>query len=53
MGKIACSEANRATRILWKWLNRRSQRRSMNWERFHRFPQSHPLPQAQIHQALF
>jgi hypothetical protein len=34
MGKIACSEANRATRILWKWLNRRSQRRSMNWERF-------------------
>jgi RNA-directed DNA polymerase len=25
---------HRATRILWKWFNRRSQRRSMHWEQF-------------------
>ena len=43
----------RATRILWKWLNRRSQRRSMNWEQFRRFLQLHPLPRAKISHALF
>ena len=44
---------HRATRILWKWLNRRSQRRSMNWDQFHRFLQRHPLPRAKIYHALF
>jgi RNA-directed DNA polymerase len=42
-----------ATRIFWKWLNRRSQRRSMNWDQFHRFLQTHPLPYAKIYHALF
>ena len=42
-----------ATRILWKWLNRRSQRRSMNWDQFHRFLKTHPLPRAKIYHALF
>jgi RNA-directed DNA polymerase len=44
---------HRAPRILWKWLNRRSQRRSMNWDQFHRFLQRHPLPRAKIYHALF
>ena len=44
---------HRATRILWKWLNRRSQRRSMNWDQFHRFLKTHPLPRAKIYHALF
>src|SRR5215475_12688483 len=39
--------------ILWKWLDRRSQRRSMHWEPFRRFLQMHPLPRAQINHALF
>lgn len=42
-----------ATRIFWKWINRRSQRRSMNWEQFRRFLQMHPLPRAKIYHALF
>ena len=42
-----------ATRILWKWLNRRSQRPSMNWDQFHRFLKAHPLPRAKIYHALF
>ena len=41
------------TRILWKWLNRRSQRRSMNWDQFHRFLKTHPLPRAKMYHALF
>jgi hypothetical protein len=33
-----------ATRIMYKWLNRRSQRRSFNWEKFQRFMDQHPPP---------
>jgi RNA-directed DNA polymerase len=43
----------RATRILWKWLNRRRQRRSMTWDQLHRFLHTHPLPRAKIYHALF
>ena len=31
-------------RLLFKWLNRRSQRRSFSWERFCRYVRRHPLP---------
>lgn len=43
----------KATRILFKWLNRRSQRRSFNWERFNLFIRAHPLPRATICHALY
>ena len=43
---------HRATRILWKWINRRSQRRSMTWDQLHRFLQTHPLPRATMYHAL-
>jgi group II intron reverse transcriptase/maturase len=42
-----------ATRILFKWLNRRSQRKSFNWEQFERFIQANPLPKARICHPLF
>jgi hypothetical protein len=32
-------------RLLFKWLNRRSQRRSFSWERFCQYLKRHPLPQ--------
>jgi RNA-directed DNA polymerase len=31
-------------RLMFKWLNRRSQRRSFSWERFRRYEARHPLP---------
>ncbi len=43
----------KATRILFKWLNRRSQRRSFNWEQFALFIKAHPLPSAKVCHALF
>ena len=43
----------RATRILFKWLNRRSQRKSFNWEQFNLFIQANPLPRAKIYHPLF
>ena len=42
-----------ATRTMYKWLNRRSQRRSYNWEQFRRFIAAHPLPRPVICHPLF
>ncbi len=42
-----------AKRILFRHLNRRSQRKSFNWERCERFVASHPLPAVRICHALY
>lgn len=44
---------HRATRILFKWLNRRSQRKSFTWERFKLYLKAHPLPEIKIYHVLF
>lgn len=42
-----------AVRILFKWLNRRSQRKSFTWEKFKLFIERNPLPKVKIyHQIL-
>ena len=43
----------KATRILFKWLNRRSQRRSFNWRQFALYIEAHPLPKVTVCHALF
>lgn len=40
-------------RTLFKWLNRRSQRKSFNWEKFQLFVDRNPLPPLKIHHKLF
>ncbi len=42
-----------AKHILFKWLNRRSRRRSFNWETYLRFMERHPLPKARVCHSLF
>lgn len=42
-----------AERLAYKWLNRRSQRRSWNWEQFRRYLERYPLPQPKICYALY
>ena len=42
-----------ATRIAYKWLNRRSQRRSFTWETFRLYIDRHPLPRRAVYHALF
>ena len=37
-----------AKKLLFKWLNRRSQRKSMTWEPFNRMDQRYPLPRPRI-----
>jgi RNA-directed DNA polymerase len=40
-------------RILFKWFNRRSQRKSFDWEKFNLFMKSYPPPKVRIYFALF
>lgn len=43
----------KAKRIVFKWLNKRSQRKSFNWEEFTLFEKLNPLPTARIVHKLF
>lgn len=43
----------RAVRIFFKWMNRRSQRRSLTWEQFTTFQQLYPLPPVKVYVPLF
>jgi len=43
----------RATRLLFRRLNRRSQRKSFTWEKFRRFIALHPLPRVSVCHALY
>ena len=44
---------DRATKILYKWLNRRSQKKSCNWESFNKFMERLPLPKAKVVHPFF
>ena len=39
--------------LAFQWLNRRSQKRSWNWEQFRRYLERYPLPQPKITYALY
>jgi group II intron reverse transcriptase/maturase len=40
-------------KALYKWLNRRSQRRSLNWEQLDKFLRAFPLPKPVIHVNIY
>ena len=42
-----------ATKILFKWLNRRGGKRRLTWEKFQRFMLAFPLPRIRILHTLF
>lgn len=44
---------HKAKEILFKWLNRRSQRKSFNWKQFEIFIKANPLPIVKIKHKLF
>jgi hypothetical protein len=43
----------RATMIMFKWLNRRSQRKSFTWEKYQLFMRADPCPRGKIVHPLF
>lgn len=42
-----------AVRVMFKWLNRRSQRKSFDWKRYQLFIANNALPRLQIHHKFF
>lgn len=40
-------------RLTFKWLNRRSQKKSWSWEQFHRMELQFPLPQPKLYYAFY
>lgn len=44
---------DQAIKIFYKWINRRSQRNSFNWERFNQFMERHPAPKPRVVHKLF
>ncbi|HAZ31889.1 MAG TPA: group II intron reverse transcriptase/maturase [Dehalococcoidia bacterium] len=44
---------NRTVRLAYKWINRRSQKRSYNWRQFRRFMEYNPLPEPKIHHLTY
>ena len=42
-----------AKMIFFKWINRRSQRKSLNWAEFDLFLKKHPLPKVKVFHPLF
>lgn len=40
-------------RLLYKWLNRRSQKKSLDWWRFNLFLKKYPLLSAKIYVSIF
>ena len=44
---------NEAKMLLFKWLNRRSQRKGMTWEKFNLMNGRFPLPQPRIRVNMF
>ena len=51
--KAVINFRDKARWILFKHLNRRSQRKSCNWEKFERYEKLFPLPKARICHVLF
>lgn len=41
------------SRLLYRWVNRRSQKRSMSWEQFSKYLLLNPLPRPKIHYNLY
>ena len=44
---------DQTVKLAHKWINRRSQRKSYNWDQFFRFIQFNPLPKPKIYQSLY
>lgn len=44
---------NQTKHMILKWLNRRSQKKSFNWESFTVYLERHPLPKAKIHHDFY
>jgi RNA-directed DNA polymerase len=47
------SFVDKSIKIFFKWMNRRSQKKSLNWNEFNRFLKNFPLPKVVVKHRLF
>jgi len=54
-GNMRCLKQfqHEASKLIYKWINRRSQKRSMTWEEYFRYLDWNPLPQPRIQHDLY
>ena len=52
-GKSLHQFLHRARRIFFKWMNRRSQKRSFNWVQFSHLERQFPMPAVKIHHSVY
>ncbi len=52
-GRSVVSFCEKARRIFYRWMNRRSQKRSLNWEQFSIFVKQYPMPRVRIYHQLY
>jgi hypothetical protein len=52
-GEALTVAADLAKRLVFKWLNRRSQKASFTWERFQSYLEHYPLPEPRIRHRLY
>ncbi|WP_233641029.1 hypothetical protein [Wolbachia endosymbiont of Drosophila innubila] len=41
------------TKLAFKWINRRSQKKSMDWEQFIHYLKVNPLPKPKVYVSLY
>ena len=51
--KLVSNFIDECRNLLYKWLNRRSQRKSFNWDKFELFLRKYPLPKASVYTRIF
>lgn len=52
-GRSVTNFLDKSCRLFFRWMNRRSQRRSINWERFVIFIKQYPMPKLRIYHQLY
>lgn len=54
-GNMRCLKQfyNQVMSLVYKWVNRRSQKKSMNWDRYEGYLRLHPLPIPKIYHNLY
>ena len=50
--KAVSNFIHQAVKIMFKWMNRRSQKKSFTWDKFYLFIERNPLPKAKIYHTL-
>jgi RNA-directed DNA polymerase len=52
-GRSVTNFLQKSRRLFFKWMNRRSQKRSISWEKFSIFEKQYPLPKVLIYHQLY